>query len=215
MKRLLFIFCLISMVSISTISAKNFRYGLKGGVTLSSLSFKGDFKDNFNSENRAGFFIGPMINANLPLGFNIDAALMYAHDLVRYENKKGGVCENRHMIELPINLKWQISAGKIIGIYFAAGPDFAFNLSRGGEIEDHIKTSLEAEGINPSLLKNETKPLSMGIGLGAGIVFFDHLNIGFNYIFPVDYTYKYVLGETGLEFTSKAKRWQISAAYMF
>ena len=55
----------------------------------------------------------------------------------------------------------------------------------------------------------------MGIGLGAGIILFDHLNIGFNYIFPVDYTYKYVLGETGLEFSTKAKRWQISAAYMF
>lgn len=215
MKRLLIIFCLISTISITTISAKNFRYGLKGGVTLSSLTFKGSFKDNFNSENRAGFFVGPMINASLPLGFNIDAALMYAHDLVRYDNKKGGVCENRHMIELPINLKWQISAGKVIGIYIAGGPDLAFNLSRGGEIEEYIKTSLETDGINSSLLKNETKSLSVGMGLGAGIVFFDHLNIGFNYIFPLDYTYKYVLGETGLEFSSKAKRWQISAAYIF
>ena len=215
MKKISIILFVMFLCAVSTISAKSFRYGLKGGMTLSELSFKGDFKDNFSSDNRGGFFIGPMVNANLPLGFNIDAALMYAHDKVRYENKKGGISDIRHIIELPINVKWQISAGKIIGIYFAAGPDFAFNLSKGGDIEDYIKSSLEAEGINPSLLKNETKSLSIGIGVGAGLVFFDHLNIGFNYIFPVDYTYKYVLGNTGLEFTSKAKRWQISAAYMF
>lgn len=217
MKRVIFIFFII--LSISTVTAqtpsKKIRYGVKGGVTLSSLTFRGDFKDNFSSENRAGFFIGPMINANLPLGFNLDGAIMYAHDLVRYDNQKGGICENRHMIEVPINLKWQLSAGNVIGIYIAGGPDLAFNLSRGGEIEDHIKSSLEAEGINPELLRNETKSLSVGISLGAGIVFFDHLNIGFNYIFPIDYTYKYVLGETGLDFSSKAKRWQISAAYIF
>lgn len=211
----LIVVALILSLMVTDLSAKVFRFGVKGGVTLSSLTFRGDFKDNFSSENRAGFFVGPMMNANLPLGFNVDAALMYSQDLVRYENLKGGVTDNRHMIEVPINLKWSISAGKIIGVYFAAGPDFVFNMSKGGDIEEYIKTSLQSDGVNPELLRNETKALSMGIGLGAGVIFFDHLNIGFNYIFPVDYTYKYVLGDTGLEFSSKAKRWQISAAYIF
>ena len=91
----------------------------------------------------------------------------------------------------------------------------SFNLNETVEIENYIKQTLETEGINPSVLKDETKPLSMGLGVGAGIVFFNHLNIGFNYVIPMGYTYKYVLGETGLEFSSKVERWQISAAYIF
>jgi hypothetical protein len=215
MKKILLSLLLLFFITQFHVSAKTFSFGVKGGVTLSSLSFKGDFSDNFTSDNRAGFFVGPMANVNLPLGFNVDAALMYAYDLVDYNNQKGGVTEKRHILEIPINLKWRISLAKVIGIYFTAGPDFSFNLNKGGEIEDFIKQSLEGEGVDHHLLKNETKSLSMGVGLGAGIELFSHLNIGFNYIIPVDYTYKYVLGDTGLEFSSKVKRWQISAAYIF
>ncbi|MBR4963677.1 MAG: PorT family protein [Muribaculaceae bacterium] len=215
MKKILLSLLLLFSITLFQVSAKTFSLGLKGGVTLSSLSFKGDFSDNFSSENRAGFFIGPMANVNLPLGFNVDAALMYSYDLVDYNNQKGGVTEKRHILEIPVNLKWRVSLAKVIGIYFTAGPDFAFNLNRGGAIEDFIKQSLEEDGVDSRLLKNETKSLSMGVGLGAGIELFSHLNIGFNYIIPVDYTYKYILGDTGLEFSSKVKRWQISAAYIF
>ena len=215
MKRKSLLILFVLSLAVFQMSAKNFEFGVKGGVTLSNLSFKGDFTKNFSSDNRAGFFVGPMVNASLPLGFNVDAAVMYAFDKVQYSDLKGGVTDKRHIIEMPVNLKWEISIAKIIGVYVAAGPDFAFNLNKGSEIESYIKGSLEADGIDSSVLKNETKSLSMGIGLGAGIILFDHLNIGFNYIFPVDYTYKYVLGETGLEFSTKAKRWQISAAYMF
>ena len=215
MKKILISLVLLFSITLFHVSAKTFSFGVKGGVTLSSLSFKGDFTENFSSDNRAGFFIGPMANVNLPLGFNVDAALMYAYDLVDYDNSKGGVTEKRHMLEIPVNLKWRISLAKAIGIYFTAGPDFVFNLNKGGAIEDFIKQSLEGEGVDHHLLKNETKSLSMGVGLGAGIELFSHLNIGFNYIIPVDYTYKYVLGDTGLEFSSKVKRWQISAAYIF
>lgn len=215
MKKIALLIILFCSISIFHTSAKSFTFGLKGGVTLSSLSFKGDFTKNFNSENRTGFFVGPTANASLPLGFNIDAAVMYARDKVRYENQKGGVTDNRHMIEVPVNLKWQISAPKVIGVYFSAGPDFAFNLNKCGDIEKFIKTSLEKEGVDPSLLRNHTKTVTIGIGVGAGIVLFDHLNLGFNYIFPIDYVYKYTYGDTDLEFTSKAKRLQISAAYIF
>lgn len=215
MKKIALLLILFYSISIFQASAKSLSFGVKGGVTLSSLSFKGDFAKNFSSENRAGFFVGPMANVSMPLGFNLDAAIMYANDRVRYENQKGGATDNRHMIEVPVNLKWQISAAKVIGVYFAAGPDFAFNLNKCGDIEEFIKTSLEKDGVDSSQLKNQTKTVSIGIGLGAGIVLFDHLNIGFNYIFPIDYVYKYTYGDTDLEFTSKAKRWQISAAYIF
>ena len=216
MKRKSLLILFVLSVAIFQVSAKNFAFGVKGGLTLSDLSFKGDFAENFTSKNRAGFFVGPMANVDLPLGFNVDAALMYALDKVEYSDLKGSVEDDRHIIEIPINLRWEISIAKVFGVYVAGGPDFAFNLNKGDAIENHIKQSLELEGGDPLLLRNETKPLTMGIGLGAGIILLDHLNIGFNYIFPVDYTYKYVYdGGEGKEFSSKSKRWQVSVAYIF
>ena len=215
MRRIILLILFVFSLSIFQTTAKTFSFGVKGGMTLSSLTFKGDFSENFKSDNRGGFFVGPMANFSLPLGFNIEVAAMYAYDKVQYSNQKGGVTDKRHLIEVPVNFRWQISAGDVFGVYILAGPDFSFNLNEAGEIENYIKQTLEAEGINPSILKNETKPMSMGLGVGAGLVFFKHLNIGFNYVFPMAYTYKYVLGETGLEFSSKVERWQISAAYIF
>ena len=118
MKRKLLLILFVLSLFVFQISAKNFEFGVKGGMTLSNLSFKskGDFVDNFKSENRAGFFVGPMVNINLPLGFNVDAALMYAHDKVQYIDLNGGVTDKRHILEMPINLRWEISIAKIIGI---------------------------------------------------------------------------------------------------
>ncbi|MBR4119938.1 MAG: PorT family protein [Bacteroidales bacterium] len=215
MKKKIIISLLLTILAFLPVSAKTFSFGVKGGVTLSTLSFKGDFTDNFSSKNRAGFFIGPMLNAKLPLGFNIDAAVMYARETVNYDNEQGGVSDNRNLIDVPLNLKWQVSLANVIGIYLSAGPDFSFNLGDIDNIENFIKGTLDEQGVDSSTLESQTKKLSMGVGVGAGIVLFDHLNIGFNYIFPLDYTYKYVLDDMGLEFSSKAKRWQISAAYIF
>ncbi len=215
MRKLVLLMTLLVALSISDMSAKILQYGVKGGVTLTNLTLDTNFKNTFSSDNRAGFFFGPMVNINLPVGFNVDAALMYAQDKIKYENEAGSVSDIRRIIEVPVNIKWSISAAKIIGFYMAAGPDFAFNLNRGGDIEDYLKESMEKQGISSSLLKNETKSVSIGISVGAGFILFNHLNIGFNYIIPVDHTYKYVIGDTGAEFSSKTKRWQISAAYMF
>ena len=62
---------------------------------------------------------------------------------------------------MPINLRWERSIAKIIGIYIAGGPDFSFNLNKLEAIEDQIKSSLAVAELDPALLKNETKPLSM------------------------------------------------------
>lgn len=215
MKKKIIISLLLIILTFLPISAKTFSLGVKGGVTLSTLSFKGDFADNFSSDNRAGFFIGPMLNAKLPLGFNIDAAVMYARETVNYDNEQGGTSDNRNLIDVPLNLRWQVSLANVIGVYLSAGPDFSFNLGNIDNIENFIKGSLDQQGVDSSSLESQTKTLSMGVGVGAGVVLFNHLNIGFNYIFPIDYTYKYVLEDMGMEFSSKAKRWQISAAYIF
>ena len=52
------------------------RFGVKGGINLTNLSFE---KDNYyNIGNKAGFHIGPTLMYSLPIkGLGLDAAVMY------------------------------------------------------------------------------------------------------------------------------------------
>ena len=50
------------------------RFGVKGGINLTSLSFE---KDHYTISNKAGFYIGPTLMYSLPIkGLGLDAAMM-------------------------------------------------------------------------------------------------------------------------------------------
>lgn len=191
------------------VEAKTLSFGLKGGVTLSSLSLDSNVKETFGSDNRAGFFIGPMIGIKLPLGFGLDGAVMYSQNKVKYSDDYGTVSDIQRMIEIPINLKWSIGFKDIIGVYATAGPDFMFNFGKMGDIADHLSS------VSNMAVSADTKEFTVGISLGAGIVLVSHLQIGFNYIFPLQDSYKFSAEGYGEVLTAKDKRWQISAAYLF
>ena len=72
------------------------------------------------SDNTTGFFFGPMAEVTIPVvGLGVDGALLYSQ---RGENdwKQQG-------IEIPVNLKYTIGLGSMLGVFVAAGPDFFFN----------------------------------------------------------------------------------------
>ncbi|MEG1642814.1 MAG: porin family protein [Bacteroidales bacterium] len=206
---------LIMLTATISAEAKLFSYGLKGGITLSSLSLSNSFKSNFSADNRTGFFIGPVVQLNIPLGFGVDGAVLYSQDNIKIEDTLGSLNHKRRMIEIPVNIKWSINLAKVIGVYATAGPNFLFNLSSDSEINDYLANNLSANGESPSKLVNESKTTTIGISLGAGLILLNHLNIGFNYIIPLQESYKFTIDGTKELFSSKDKRWQISAAYMF
>lgn len=203
------------LLSAASVQAKLFSVGAKGGITLSSLSLKDNFKSNFSSDNRTGFFIGPMVQLNLPLGFAVDGAVMYAQDNIKFESQFSDVKDKRRMIEIPINLKWSINFAKVIGIYATAGPDFSFNLKNVNKVRDYVAENLSAAGVDPARLENNSKQTTIGISVGAGVILLTHLQVGFNYVVPLQDDYKFSVDGIGDILTSKNKRWQISAAYIF
>lgn len=197
---------IISLVAIvamyATPSLAQLNFGVKGGLNVSNMSI-----DNsaLKKSNRAGFFIGPTAKFKLPLiGLGFDAAALYD----QRDAKVNGESITQKSINVPINLRYTLGLGDLAGVYFAAGPQFGFNM--GNKIFD-IKSTTE----NLSLKKS-----NFSINLGAGVRLIKHIEIGVLYniacgktgeLNPINTTADALLGSSDI----KTNAWQISAAYYF
>ncbi len=177
------------------------KFGVKGGLNVSKVSFD---KNVYSSDNRTGFFIGPMAEFTIPIiGLGVDGALLYSQkDLkVDYEGESG--TSKQQGLDIPINLKYTIGLGDLLGIYVAAGPDFFFDFAK------------EKTYVDGSVDK---KKAQVGVNVGAGVKLVNHLQVGVNYNIPLgdsgDVSFK---DATDAVFSSnyKTKTWQVSVAYIF
>lgn len=171
------------------------HFGVKGGVNLSKASLS-NVGDNFKKDNFTGFFIGPMAEFNIPIvGLGVDASLLFAQRGVEI----GGEKIKQNGLDIPVNLKYNIGLGSLLGLYIAAGPDFYFDFASDKTIGN---------------TKIDKKKAEVGINVGAGVKLLNHLQVGANYNIPLGDTAKWK--EDGSEIGSyKTKTWQVSVAYIF
>ena len=155
-------------------SQAQFKFGLKGGLNITDMSMS---KDVLDASNRTGFFIGPSVKFTLPVvGLGIDAAALYDQREAKLkadvENTTGTqITSNtvkQQAINIPINLRYSIGLGDLAGIYFAAGPQFGFNV--GDKNFDWTKEA-----------SYRLKSTNFSVNLGAGVTVINHLEVGFNY----------------------------------
>lgn len=167
------------------------NFGVKGGLNLSKASLS-DVPGNFKKDNFTGFFIGPMAEFNIPIvGLGVDASLLFAQRGIKVSEAGDEITIKQNGIDIPVNLKYNIGLGSLVGIYLAAGPDFYFDFEK--------KTGIDK------------KKAEVGINVGAGVKLLNHLQVGANYNIP--------LGDTadieGTNGSYKTKTWQVSVAYIF
>lgn len=173
--------------------AQLIKFGVKGGLNLAKADF--DHSD-LKSDNFTGFFIGPMAELTIPvIGLGVDGALLFSQRGI----KAGGESLKENGLDIPINLKYTIGLGSLLGIYVAAGPDFYFNFS-GDKKYDNLG----------SFNRDNAQ---IGINLGAGLKLMKHLQVGFNYNLPL--TDSGNITYDSVRENYKMKMWQISAAYIF
>ena len=171
------------------------KFGVKGGLNITSLSLS---KDIVNSDNRTGFFIGPMAEFTLPIvGLGVDAAVLYSQSRAQMNYGKGAIADNQKSLEVPINLKWTFGLGSLASGFIAAGPQFGWNVGNSSFVEDAIQ------------LKNNFTTFNVGVGAK----FLRHFQAGVNYNFSLGKVGE-VLGDEEL-LKIKRKTWQISVAYLF
>lgn len=167
------------------------RYGVKGGLNLSSVSFS---KTDLNAQNRLGYFVGPTAELMIPLiGLGVDASALYSEtgSSINEGNKQSQTIQS---ISVPLNLKLAFGVGKLLGIYAAAGPQFDFNVSNVDLTND-----FKMQRYNTS------------VNVGAGIQYANHFQIGLNYNFSVSKVADSNVGDNAMN----QHIWQLSLAYFF
>ena len=210
MKKFLSSLVLLAVMAVMPASAQIAKFGVKGGLNVSSMSFD---KDVVNSENRAGWFIGPSLKLSLPvLPIGVDIAAFY-------DQKETGINDEvikQQSIIIPLNLRGNFGLGSLAAVYIAAGPQFGFNVG-----DDDFSWTMD--GVNNSF---QLKKSSLSLNLGAGVTVLKHLEIGFAYNIPLGNTSDAsVLGVAGnlageawdtiTGNDAKTNTWSISAAYYF
>ena len=200
MRKIFTLVVLVAATLVAIPAQAQFKFGLKGGLNITDMSFSSDVLE---SSNRAGFFIGPTVKFTLPIvGLGIDASALYDQ---REAKVKGADKKlKQQAINIPINLRYDIGLGSLAAVYLAAGPQFGFNI---GDKHQTLIEDVADWKLNTS---------NFSVNVGAGVMLLSHLQVGANY--------NIVCGKTG-EVTvfdgvkevvrGRSNTWQISLAYYF
>lgn len=193
------------------------KFGLKGGLNVTSMSLDKD--KLLDTENQAGFFIGPTVKFTLPIvGLGIDASALYDQ---REAKIKGDINGNKvetssklktQAINIPINVRYGVGLGSVANVFLFAGPQFGFNV--GDKNQSLLKDAAE--------WKLKSSNFSVNVGLGFTVL--SHLQVSANYNIACgktgDVTVSDAAGATlqeliGKNGGGKANAWQVGVAYYF
>ena len=185
----------------ATVAQAQVKFGLKGGLNVTNMSFSQDVADK---SNRAGFFVGPTVKVGIPLaGLGVDAAVLYD----QREAEAEGLTVKQRSINVPINLRYNIGFSSLVGAYIAAGPQFGIAVGdKSFKWDDETSYDIS----NPNF----------SINVGAGVTLLSHLEVGFTYNIACGKTGEVnvwnAAGSTWEQVTKgRANAWQVSAAYYF
>lgn len=171
------------------IANAQFKFGIKAGVNVNHLSK--DITDLKN--NQAGWTAGVTTEFKVPLlGFGADLSVMYA---------RLSSSEYKNFIQIPLNIKYKFSlpvVGSMLAPYLFTGPSFDFKLDKNIATQEGLKTFQPVWNI------------------GAGLEFFNHVQIGASYGFGLNKVVKYLPygGDINAQ-NYHNNYWTISAAYLF
>jgi hypothetical protein len=210
MKKILFVVALLA--STMTVQALGLKFGIKGGLNLTKMTFS---KDVYSSDNQAGFYLGPTLKLSLPLGFCVDAAVLYDQrsakvDIVDVKNAPAndeGIKTltsldtydiKQKSIQIPINARYNIGLGSEAGIYLAVGPQFGF------PVGDKV--------YNTKLGDYTLKSSNLSFNFGAGVYLLDHLEVGFSYNLAAGKSGEF---KNAGDIDTHNNAWQIGAAIYF
>ena len=177
--------------------AQILKFGVKGGLNVTQVTFS---KNVFKGDNRNGFFIGPMAEFTIPLaGLGLDVAALYNQTEAKAEVMRSDALtatEKMKSIEVPVNLKWSMGLGSMLGVFIAGGPQFGFNVGHSDYADAF-----------------DMRTCYTSFNVGGGVKLFRHLQAGVNYNFGISKLAK--SSSEDYEGYMKRKGWQLSLAYTF
>ena len=198
MKKILTIIA-VACMAFAMPSQAQVKFGLKGGLNLTSLS-----ADGVNSTNKAGFFVGHTVKFTLPVvGLSLDASALYDQRQAKIKNTDQTI--KAQSIQIPINVRYGVGLSSVVNVFAFAGPQFGFNIGDKSKLLDQM---------GGWTLKSSN--ISGNVGIGATV--FSKLQITANYNFQLSKTGEVeYINENGDPATGKMKfnSWQLGLGYFF
>lgn len=199
MKKVTGLVLIILMAFIAVPVKSQLKFGVKGGLNISSVHLNSDI---LKADNVTGFQIGPMIETTIPLiGVELDAAILYSQKGMDVKSETGTSTNVKtDYIDVPVNLKWKFGLPIIKG-YLAAGPYIGFRV--GGDKFWEIPGSVVGQV--------KAKNFSAGLNFGAGVELISHLQVGINYGLGLTDNYS----AEKYDLNAKNRGWSVTAAILF
>lgn len=212
MKKVLSFIVLAVSVLFANPAQAQIKLGVKGGLNVSSLKLNNDVYD---TSNRAGFFIGPMVKVTVPItGLSFDVAALYDQKDAKVkvaDDVVGGAYTTttikQKFIDIPVNVRYGFGLSSLANIFLFAGPQWGINVGN--------KNFKWDESSSYSL-----KKANFSVNVGAGVTFFSHLQASVNYNIECNKSGKMDTGSVdsnGNPVVVKGRNntWQIALGYWF
>lgn len=171
MKKVLSIVFLVAAMLFAANANAQIKFGLKGGLNVTSMSFS---EEVFDASNKTGFFVGPMVKVTVPIvGLSFDDAALYDQKEadVKYtgtEGELGKVNVKQQSINIPVNVRYGFGLSSLANIFLFAGPQWGINVG-----DKNFKWN---ESSSYSLKKS-----NFSVNVGAGVTLLNHLQVSANY----------------------------------
>lgn len=168
----------IAVMAFGFTNAQEVKYGVKGGLNLSTLT--GD-TDGLDLKSKVGFNVGGLVEIKLSEQFAIQPEILFSTqgtkaraEAVEVEGNfyNGEVCFNLSYINVPVMFKYYV----VDKFNIEAGPQIGFLVSA------KTKTTVDGfSGSNEMDVKDNFESIDFGLNFGAGYEFTDHLSAGLRY----------------------------------
>ena len=172
MKRILIAMAVCLACCFTTAQAQ-FKFGLKGGLNVSSVRLNSSV---FDGSNRAGFHVGPTLEFTLPLGWlGLEISALYDTYKVAMEgvdefNNPTKSSSTLRYVDVPLNVNAGFGLGSFAKIFISTGPQIAFSLgdSKILDYQYDLKNSLFSwnAGLNVRLFKHYQVGYTYNVGIG-------------------------------------------------
>ncbi|MBQ3806122.1 MAG: porin family protein [Prevotella sp.] len=213
MKRL-YTTLVVAAALLMTISAQaQVKFGVRAGANLVNMKLSGNFVNNLNKDNRAGFYLGPTVKFSVPIvGLSMDASLLYDQRSTMVTEEIEGTVKEESMITrqlaIPLNVRYGWGLGSVANVFLFAGPQVAFNFAK------------DKKSIFNSAADWSWKQSNFSVNVGLGCTILSHVELKANYNIACGKTGEATVwnaAKTAALGTVKSKynSWQLGMAYYF
>lgn len=152
------------------------RFGIKGGMNVSSLSKDGALEDQGS---KIGFNAGVFAHIPVAESFSIQPEVLYSQYGDKYDQVVLGnrYSRARHLDYIAVPVMFQYNL--VPNFYLEAGPEFGFLVSAKNKFKNETDNNVITESGN---YKDSLNGFNVGIGLGAGYYFTDNIGITARYV---------------------------------